>query len=83
MIKRLNGKVEVQSLDIVWNKKNNKIFYIFFYFLKLRILVARIQVPVPSLDEDIQPHFKVRNKEKVLLFFFYGRFLGLFAQSSI
>jgi hypothetical protein len=40
MLKRLNGKVEVQNLDI------------------LRIMVCRIPAPVPSLDEDIQPHFK-------------------------
>ncbi|UJR28966.1 hypothetical protein I4U23_010183 [Adineta vaga] len=40
MIKRANGKVEVQGLDI------------------LRILISRVPAPIPSLDEDIRPHFK-------------------------
>ncbi|CAF3251827.1 unnamed protein product [Rotaria socialis] len=40
MIKRTNGEIEVQGLDI------------------LRIMVGRVSTPIPSLDEDLRPHFK-------------------------
>ncbi|CAF3919959.1 unnamed protein product [Rotaria sp. Silwood2] len=40
MIKRANGKIEVQNLDI------------------LRIMVGRVSAPIPSMDEDLRPHFK-------------------------
>ncbi|CAF1350103.1 unnamed protein product [Rotaria sp. Silwood1] len=40
MIKRANGKIEVQNLDI------------------LRIMVGKVSAPIPSMDEDLRPHFK-------------------------
>lgn len=59
-LKRLNGKVEVRGIDTVGNPI--KFIHVFSRFSKLRVLMCRVPVPNPSINEDAKPHLKVRTR---------------------
>ena len=83
MLKRLNGKVEVRGIDIVgYQSMTNYLVYLVLFFFKLRIVMSRVPVPAPFIDEDVRPHLKVSILDNIR-FLLQCHVAGSFTHSSI